>query len=157
MRSLEDCCKKLSKGHFMSRNALTRIDNFSLFWRLGSGSSYKAVGINSMASKVLCVRHNSRLADLDTVAGNSLDRLADSLNHLLNPESNRKKERDFLVDGYALELWTLKALIGAHVSGALSSRTGSEQSIKCDLPRLVRLLSSGQLPSPLGFYYQSEW
>jgi hypothetical protein len=71
-RSRGDCAKELSSEHFFSRALLERIDESTggvyvrgFPWQK---SEVEQIGINRLASKVLCRHHNSQLSLLDQEA-----------------------------------------------------------------------------------------
>lgn len=124
----------------------------------GSRTSVKTVGIKALASNIPCDRHNSSLSDLDTRAGHAFANLKLATDHLFNPQQARRAERTFIVDGFAIELWTLKALLGGHASG-VSAADGepTRDTLSLDMTRTVATLTSGTITPPAGFYYKGEW
>ena len=71
LNSTNDCSTKISGEHFISKNALEamkgEIEFGGLPWKKpGETVTY---GISSLASNILCQRHNSAWSPLDTAAG----------------------------------------------------------------------------------------
>ena len=158
MASTYDCCDKISKEHWLSQAVLRQIGELTVIGLPQSRKSPVTVGLNSLAAKVLCSRHNAALSELDTSAGYAFANLNAALGHLLNPQQNRRLERNFLVDGFAIELWSLKALLGAHHGGILAaSGVPTRDALTFDMPAAVSTLTTGQFRSGTGLYYISQW
>lgn len=115
------CDGKISGEHVVSRSVFiaptVRVHGFA--W---CKDAAKEVGVGSITAKVLCARHNSALAPLDTAAGNAFQMMRDALalsqkrTKLLAweiPELVR-----FTIDAPLLERWLLKTLLNLYVGSA---------------------------------------
>ena len=121
--STRDCSPKISLEHFISRGLLTQLNNNSaiiagLAWQ--PKAKFNRIGINSLASKVLCVRHNTALSSLDGPVIRLSQALEDFDDALANETSVINTELR-LFSGEDIERWILKAIIGAVQSKNLTS------------------------------------
>ena len=107
----------------MSRGLLTQLNDKSamiagLAWQVSE--TFNCIGINSFASKVLCVRHNAALSFLD----GSVIRLSQTLedfDNALAAETAASNTELRLFSGEDIERWILKAIIGGVESKNLTS------------------------------------
>jgi hypothetical protein len=158
MASTNDCSTKISREHWLSASILEQLGTISVYGLPGSRTSFKTLGIKALASNILCVRHNSCLSDLDNRAGHAFANLTSATEHLVNTQQARRTERTFIVDGFAIELWTLKALLGGHASGVLAADgKPTRTTLLLDMDRTVATLTSGTITQPAGFYSKGEW
>ena len=113
---LNNCCKKLSREHFISEillkhlNLENKLTVSGLPW---TGSEKVIVPPSSLASNILCERHNNTLSVLDAIAL----RLFNSLD-----ESDAQDSKDkvlFLFSGNDIERWLLKTLCGLIASKSI--------------------------------------
>jgi hypothetical protein len=117
-------------------------------------SAPKPIGIRSLKANILCERHNHQLSSLDGVAKTFFTRVRD-----IAIEYNGKKEDGaaaLLLNGHALERWTLKVLCGAVFSG--NAGIGGEAITGWRVPpRWLRvLLGDESLDYPCGLYFFGE-
>jgi hypothetical protein len=120
-----DCSDDLTLEHYLTEDLLEAISADKKVvmlegaaW-LDNDAKQKTIGMNSLASRMLCGRHNRALSPLDTMAtqffhyfrGDQLDVMRFQGNYF---------QRDFtLISGPYLELWLLKVLWGAIEAGAM--------------------------------------
>jgi hypothetical protein len=103
------CAAKLSAEHYVSRAVLRAIGGATvqvagLPWQ--PRAALQSIGIDSLASKVLCANHNSGLSQLDSDAG--------SLFRVLNAADKRPSDlrAATVFDGNRIERWFLKIICG---------------------------------------------
>jgi len=111
-KSLGDCKGPITKEHPISRTVIpgkVRVQGFS--W---CKNQPKEVGISSLASHMLCKKHNNDLSDFDNEIGHFVDeienlskRLNDFKTHGYRISTPVKHE----IDGLKLEKWFCKTLI----------------------------------------------
>lgn len=114
--SLNDCCNKLSREHFISHNLLhhlninNRLSVSGLSW---TGVDTKTISPRALASNILCERHNNALSGLDSIALRLFRALDES------DLSDTNKKELILFCGHDLERWLLKTLCGLIASKSL--------------------------------------
>lgn len=112
-----NCSPDLSGEHYMSKSVLKIIGNKIAIggapW-LPRGTT-KEIGINSLTSNILCVRHNSALSKLDAEAGNFFKTVLKNMSNL-STKSISRKNFFALISGEAIEMWMLKVAIGLFYS-----------------------------------------
>jgi hypothetical protein len=149
-----DCSTKISKEHYVSRSVLEAIGEDlevgGLPWE-ARGTTVK-YGIDSLVSNVLCVRHNSALSPLDSLAAQvfgTIKKVCDDLNH----RSLSQRTTWHLVSGEALELWCLKTLCGLFFS-TVASREGVSLSraYSLDVRGFVEAIRLRSLRPECGLY-----
>lgn len=157
MSATRDCSGKLSHEHYISEAILSQFDVLRGEGFPGKLDQLPEVPIKALTVRVLCERHNSMLSQLDAPAGLAFDQIRQTQNHLLKPVLNRKKERHFLIDGYAMEQWALKTLLAAHVGG-IAKRNGKPTwgNLQLDVDAAVERLMAGRLQPPLGLYFHND-
>lgn len=66
--------------------------------------------------------------------------------------------RWYLIDGFAIEPWAIKVLLGIHYGG-LSAFEGeaTRTRLELDVPAAAAYLAGKPVEWPLGFYYQIAW
>ena len=121
--STRDCSRKISLEHFISRGLLNQLNNKSaiiagLAWQ--AKEEFNRVGINSLASKVLCSRHNTALSLLDGPVIR-LSQALEDFDDSLGTETSIINTELRLFSGEDIERWILKAIIGAVESKNLTS------------------------------------
>lgn len=158
MASTHDCCDKISKEHWLSRAVLEQLGELKIIGLPQARQSLVSIGINSLVAKILCKRHNESLSPLDTAAGYAFSNLKAALAHLTSPQQSRKAERNFLVDGFVIELWSLKALLGTHHAGILAiDGVPTRDALTLNLSAAVSTLTTGRFQCGMGLYYLSHW
>jgi hypothetical protein len=119
---LGTCEGKLTREHFVSRSLLADLERTFMAEGLlpGDVGATTAASAGSVASRVLCSAHNSALSDVDShvVPFLSASRRFD---HELNSAASAPAAAS--VDGYMLERWLVKALLG------LVARPGSTSTL----------------------------
>jgi hypothetical protein len=148
-----NCSEKLSREHWLSEAILRQIPDLSVIGLPRTNGERRRVGPKALTAKILCSRHNSALSPLDQAAANAFRTLDQALQHLLNPVQNRSKNRKFLIDGSALELWALKFCLGAYVSVLNDGETPASARYSLDVDKLALCLDAGKLDAPLGLYW----
>ena len=127
--SLGECSEKISREHIVSKAIFLDKDVSvsGLPWCIEP----KAVGLQSLAARILCAKHNSALSVLDQIAVDFTAALRESL-RLLDVRMNLKRKRwrmaTFPINGYLLERWCLKTVINAAVA------YGGPDSSEADFP-----------------------
>lgn len=77
---------------------------------------------------------------------------------MLNPNTNRKRERHFLIDGYALELWAVKTLLATHVGGILKWKNkATRDCLDLDIENLLNNIFSDKIIDGIGIYFHDEY
>src|SRR2546426_3801833 len=123
-RSIGDCSEKLSGEHLVSKALFSESVTVRGFdW---CKDRPKTIGINSLAAKVLCVRHNSALSELDAAAlkvWNALKELADvqegiALAARLRIPVGPPRPLRLRVSGSRLERWAFKTTVNHVAAGA---------------------------------------
>ena len=113
----DNCSGKISSEHYVSRAILELIGDElhvgGLPWE-PRGTTVK-YGINSLVSNILCVRHNSALSPLDTLAAQTFKTMRAVCGDL-NHQSDASGTTWHFGSGEALELWCLKTLCGLFFS-----------------------------------------
>ncbi len=125
----KNCCSKISGEHYISKNILEIYAGLTI-----SGMPWQKPGViepynaNNLTANVLCRRHNTALPPLDAAAGHFFREIFKATQHAQKRSvSNRSK--NFLVSGDAIELWSLKAMLGlrhakiARTAGATTAGT----------------------------------
>jgi hypothetical protein len=104
-RCLGDCEGKLSREHLVSQalfpEATIRVFGFP--WCPEEG---KTIGIDGLASKILCTVHNNRLSEVDAAGGDSFIKFKTFLGETKPGPLVKLK-----IDGFLLERWFLKTTI----------------------------------------------
>lgn len=124
---LKDCSGKLSREHYISENLLyelnrlrdLRVSGFK--WQ--ANREYAPLSPNSLASKVLCDRHNTALSSIDAIALH-LFRALDEEN-----AAGSGQRLLFLLSGHDIERWLLKVLCGLSFSGAVALDRETDMTI----------------------------
>lgn len=127
--NLCDCSSKLSREHFVSEGILQllnreppddlRVGGFP--WQ-GEGQEGR-IPPKALASKILCDRHNSALAPVDSIAL----RLFQALDEENAAHSGQQLLH--LFNGHDVERWLLKVLCGAAFSGNLPFRRETDTTV----------------------------
>jgi len=113
-----ECDRKLTGEYYISRNVLEsismgkkKISIGGLSWQ--PESTLQQIGIGSLASNILCYKHNSGLSSLDTLAGKFYRFLNDVDKDPYNVSVHCK------IDGESIERWFLKVLCGLTKSSSI--------------------------------------
>lgn len=120
--ALGNCTSKLSREHFVSKGILKLFHSqgglkvSGLPWQDSKGTRLSP---DALASKILCVRHNSSLSALDDAALRLYRRLSKIPEFLTSV--NHGHSLVFLFNGHDIERWILKMLCGVVVSGNSSA------------------------------------
>jgi hypothetical protein len=153
MQSTANCSEKLSREHYVSKNILEQFKRLAasgLPWH--SNNEKVEYGINALTSKILCTRHNSALAPLDSAAGHAFRQITDAMIYVTK-RSLARAPRYYLVSGDALQLWGIKTLMGLF-SAKVASAEGKvlTADYEVDIKMARKALSGEGLPRPLGLY-----
>jgi hypothetical protein len=162
MSSTGNCSKTLSREHWLSRSVLEQMGPGNGKVRIlglpGARDEIKEVSINSLTAKILCERHNNALSSLDTAAGHAFSNITQAMSHVKNPGRARRRRRDYIIDGFAIELWALKVLLGVHFGGISAIEGGTTLStLRFDTEKAIQHLLGLPLERPLGLYRLSTW
>lgn len=144
---LGGCSGKLSLEHFISRSLLLDLEpTFTAEGLLPADPAVAApASAASVASRVLCRTHNATLSEVDGAVVPFLSacrRFDQALN------STAVRAETAVVDGYMLERWLVKALLG------LVARPGSTSTLSAAVHRLLVAVAFGksQLAAPWGVH-----
>jgi hypothetical protein len=118
-----NCSTKITGEHFISQGLLKQIELnktakiSGLRWQ--EPNTFNIVPLKSLASNILCDRHNSALSALDAAITNLSDaiRRCDSA---FKPSNGKIELVDEVMCGEDIERWFLKSVIGAVCSGSMS-------------------------------------
>ena len=158
---LLDCAGVLSGEHFVSRTVLAHLNQASARHGTPSesleveGFHWSAqrerirVGLNSLASRILCERHNAALSRLDDAAG-KLFRALDVVS-ADPPGAGRPTTGLLLLSGHDVEKWMLKVFCGIAASGNLVI-AGQRHSTDVPVSWSAALFSDDPLPPDWGLY-----
>ena len=128
---LSDCSSVISREHYVSNGILRAISGGQLVEASGfpwqTARETRSVSIASLASKILCQRHNSVLSPLDSIGCRFFNAL-DQIDQEFRDRNTEAVERIFLFNGHDIERWMLKALCGAATSG--NTATADLQAIR---------------------------
>jgi hypothetical protein len=117
-RSSNDCDEELTLEHYISDDVLESISADTKVVAVKGAAwqpdaTEKTVGVKSLASRMLCRRHNHALSPLDKMAAEFFRYFRDDQLGVMCFHGN-DFDRDFtLVSGTHLELWLLKVIWGA--------------------------------------------
>ncbi len=110
---LGDCSTKQSKEHYYSKAILggSPVTVKGLPWCI----SAKTIPAEGFARNILCAKHNSALSQLDTAGSDAMETLSRFTQVASVRQVQRRTQNQIVrgnVDGYLLERWLLKFLIG---------------------------------------------
>lgn len=150
---LTNCSPQLSREHFishgilkvLSRNGTVSIDGFN--WQ--EGGSLQDLPTPSLASRILCKRHNEALSGLDAMAL----RLFQTIDNAVRQK--QRQSRVFLFDGSDLERWLLKTLCGSVFSRNAHTR-GVNSDWRPSALWLNVLFNGVDFPNRCGFYFAGD-
>lgn len=124
---LWDCSRKMSAEHPVSESVLKTLTAGKLHvgvtghrWQR---EAFQTVGIASLASKVLCTRHNELFSALDARFAAFFRAMRDTERVLV--ASEKAASAQYAFNGHDLERWILKALCGVVRSGAFDRSIGA--------------------------------
>jgi hypothetical protein len=154
----KDCSKHISREHFISAAVLKHLGGDKvtvkgLPWL--PTETIKILAINSLTGNILCERHNSAFASLDTVAGDFFKTLAAFHHNILDNKTLSRRWQWSLFSGEEIELWMLKTALGLFHSGNASKnkiKLSHKQTIN---PACCSVLDGGSLRPPCGLYVNS--
>lgn len=111
--ALGGCSTKLSREHYISESVLNLVGSILGLEQIDSTGhrSWKPRSPKSMASRILCEKHNSDLSPLDE-AGLALFRTINAIEDELADNRNDRRPSHSKLDGYATERWLLKCAFG---------------------------------------------
>ena len=111
---LGNCSGGPSKEHVISRSVLALAGDVILVsgfpWQ--EKDKYDSVGINSLASKVLCQNHNNSLSKADNEGRLFVQSIKSIFETFV--ETNESPVDDVIINGELIELWLLKILCGIY-------------------------------------------
>jgi hypothetical protein len=148
---LGTCRGKLTLEHFVSRALLADLEPTFIAEGLLPCDIARSTlaSAASVASRVLCAAHNSALSDVDSVVVPFLS-ASRRFDHELNLGASPTTTAS--VDGYTLERWLAKALLG------LVARPGSTSTLFAQTHRCLVAVAFGFdiLPPPWGVHLDSS-
>jgi hypothetical protein len=149
-----NCSSKISREHPITAGLLSEISpdekvNISgLAWQ--RPQSYDIMSIKSLASNILCTRHNSWLSSLD----NEAISLFTGLSAILNSSYESKKPHKItLLSGPDVESWMLKTILSLHFAKFFKNTIIPNNSIDV-------LTRCNKWPDKWGVYFEQrvgEW
>jgi hypothetical protein len=148
----------MSAEHFLSRCILEFINRDGVFevsgfpWQTRNQTNRPSPA--SLASKVLCDRHNGKLSSLDDAAL-SLFHALDRVRTAMTDESHAGNAA-IVIDGGKFERWVLKAAFGALASGNGVRQEGRARKLNPPLAWLNVLFGRQPMPSPFGLFLSSS-
>ena len=145
---LGNCEGPLSREHFVSKSVLTLIaggeDNtlsVGGFNWIPKGES-KELHPNSLASRILCKKHNEDLSKLDAEALKFF--------RFLHHEHDIKEET---VDGLLIEKWMLKCAFGISMVG---NKSNSESTVIIEEEMISLIFNEKQIEEPRGLFFEAN-
>jgi len=158
LNSTRDCSAETSREHFISQSVLEITKTFGLRglpWQK-LGEEIPNYGIKALASRILCTRHNSALAPLDTAAARFYRILMQIRDELARPVQY-DRGRWFIASGEAIELWTIKTLCGLFFS-KIASKDGERllTDHSLDIGIFDRAIRGMPLPDHCGMWFRSS-
>jgi hypothetical protein len=155
---MADCSTKISREHFISHSLIREIEKtYVPGERMQVGGfpwqtpgQLQEVSPSSLASKVLCERHNSALSPLDSVGG-SFFRAFHQIHYEFH--SNPTPRLYYLFNGHDVERWLLKTLCGVIASGSTNNVPRRNRPPK---DYLACLFQGERLPSSWGLYLLTQ-
>jgi hypothetical protein len=123
-RADQNCSKKISKEHFISKTLLMQIqlNNTAkiagLSWQ--QNETFNIIPVSGLASRILCERHNNALSTLDACMGSFAQSIAD-YDAALNSNATSDASEIRTYSGDDLERWMVKALLGLTASNNLAA------------------------------------
>jgi len=155
LKHTNNCSKRMSREHYISRCVLEVTKTFGLRGLPWQDPNEEVVdyGIESLAARILCERHNSALSPLDAMAARVYRIIMQIRDDLAN-RTRYDRGRWFIASGEALELWTLKTLYGIYFAkiAATESRQRLIESHEINLELLDRAIQRDPLPENCGMW-----
>ncbi len=115
-RSLKNCSPTISREHYISQGILERISDGNIIGVSGipgiPAGQMKQIGVESLAAKVLCEKHNSELSSLDNTGIKFFDTL-DEINREISDLGQSGVGCDKTICGLDMERWMLKVTLGS--------------------------------------------
>jgi hypothetical protein len=156
--ALGNCSTKISREHYISHSLIREIEKtYTPSEQLKVGgfpwqtpNELREVSPSTLASKVLCERHNNSLSQLDSVGGGFFHAFHQIHNELRTHPAPR---RYYLFNGHDVERWMLKTLCGVIASG---STNNIPKDVRPPMEYLKCLFRGEKLPSTWGLYLLAE-
>jgi len=150
---LKDCSNALSREHFishgilkgLSHNGSVKINGFK--WQMDGAP--QEIPTPTLASRILCKRHNEALSGLDAMALRLFQKIDDAV------RQKQREDRVFLFDGSDFERWLLKTLCGAVFSRNAHTR-GVSADWKPSSEWIGILFDGVPFPERWGFYFAGD-
>jgi hypothetical protein len=150
----KNCGTKITREHWISNDIFREIGAVinveGLPW-LQPGET-RQLPAPSLASNILCDRHNAAFSGLDTTAGRLFTWL-DNINEDLAHRSLSRKKQLYILSGEDLEMWAAKMLLGILHSQPKDSAL-SQYSV--DNVIVQRLIATSILPTGCGLYLDAR-
>ncbi len=160
-KSLGNCSGSLTGEHYISRSVLKLLSDDGktvpfqgLSWQPRGKS--QDISINTFQSKILCGDHNSQLTGLDAMAG-SIVETVERFHMELTEDDTGSSDLNFAVDGFQLERWLLKVIVGAAFSGNLARASG--EAVRDFIPNeqiIEVLFGKRRFPRGWGLYFPTK-
>lgn len=158
-RTLHDCSDALSLEHYISKNLLQRLANGGYLQAEGftwQKASRQRIPPATLASNVLCSRHNQVLSSLDAEAGRLFDALCVIQKELSEHDRVASTDRAYLFSGHDIERWMLKVLVGATYSGNLGTADLPPEALVPPVEWLHILFGYEAMPDGWGLYFDGD-
>lgn len=152
--ALNNCSKEISREHYVSKGILEilnknndlKIKGFP--WQ--AETEFITISPNALASKVLCINHNSALAPLDSIFINFFNKFID-INEKFNISDNNKDI--CLFNGNDIERALLKILCGSLSAKILKHNSKNITNLTPSLELLKILYGIATFPKNWGLYF----
>lgn len=153
MAPTENCSKKISKEHYISRAILEQMGELNvagLPWHANKNPVLYSA--RDLTANILCTRHNSALSPLDSIAAHAFQAFVSAPSYVTRNLTPGRAQH-YLVSGDGLQLWLIKLLAGLFYGGIASAE--GERLLKArdiNTGALIRALSGAGLEPGAGLY-----
>ena len=157
LRFTSDCSDRMSLEHYISRSVLEITKTFGLQGLPWQDPDEEVIdyGIENLASRILCERHNAALSPLDAMAARIYKIIMQIRDELAKP-TQYDRGRWFIASGEALELWTIKTLCGLYFA-KIAARNRGKPLVKdhfLDIEIFDRAIRGHSLPMHCGMWFR---
>ena len=148
MKSMADCCEKISLEHGVSRNILEKWGEFATREVRFGPEKDIVLPAAKMGSNVLCERHNNALSPLDSYAGVLYDKLVAHVGPAF--KGGGVAPASMYIDGPHLEAWALKVMAARWPAGF--TQGGKRLDLSVDENLLIDAIQCGRFMPRGGLY-----
>ncbi|HXI23012.1 MAG TPA: hypothetical protein VNG71_03980 [Pyrinomonadaceae bacterium] len=125
---------------------------------------HKEIGLDSFQSRILCEGHNRQLSPLDAEAQKLFETFEQIVHNLkanatVKPRNAYRKPKTWTVDGFKIERWAAKFLVGLLCAEQTDSQWYDNHSRAIEPPLWVveAIFGSGQFEEPAGLYFATSY